>query len=169
LSNTSFSEVKTAGANFTDVKITGATFHGNNPYHHKTIVDIKIEQILSTKDFKDGFVKNVRLGRIAWPDHTIDLSNMVFVDCQFGCIPCIWNENGKEYVPDYDRIKELPDSEFAKINFTDSIISGCNFEYFLGLTTENIKSTWNYKHGRMNGIKLPVEIQKALDAEKEQP
>ena len=152
LRNTAFNEVKVDGANFTDAKIAGMRFDGNNPYHHKSVADIKIEQLLSTRDFKDGFVKNVRFGHMAWPDHTIDLSNMVFIDCQFGCMPLTWNENEKEYVPDYDKIKKLPDSEFAKIDLTNSIISGCNFEYFLGLTLENIKSTWNYKNNRMEGI-----------------
>jgi hypothetical protein len=30
-----------------------------------------------------------------------------------------------------------------------------------------IKSTWNYKSDQMKGIKLPKEIQQALDAEKQ--
>ena len=34
------------------------------------------------------------------------------------------------------------------------------------LTLEQIKQTWNYKHGVMNGISLPVAIQAALEAEK---
>jgi len=166
LRNTDFYEVKIDGANFTDAKISGMRFSGNDPYNHKSIVDIKIEQLLSTRDFKIGLVKNIHIPKITWPDHTIDLSNMVFIDCQFGWVPVILDENKEKYVPDYNAIKKLPDSVFAKIDLTDSIISGCNFGNFLGLTLENIKSTWNYKHNRMAGIKLPEEIQKALDTEK---
>jgi O-phosphoseryl-tRNA(Cys) synthetase len=56
---------------------------------------------------------------------------------------------------------------FKGANFTDAIISGCIFTNNVkNLTVEQIKSTWNYKVGRMDGIKLPPDIQKALDAEK---
>jgi len=34
-----------------------------------------------------------------------------------------------------------------------------------GLTLDQIKSTWNYKHGRMAGIQLPEELAKALEKE----
>jgi len=37
-----------------------------------------------------------------------------------------------------------------------------------GLTLDQIKSTWNYKHGRMAGIRLPVELAKALAKEAEE-
>jgi hypothetical protein len=37
-----------------------------------------------------------------------------------------------------------------------------------GLTVEQIKSTWNYKNGKMDRIKLPPDIQKALDEEMKQ-
>jgi len=168
LRNTSFLEVKVDGANFTDAIIAGMRFRGRDPYNDESIVDIKIEQLLSTRDFKIGLVKNVSIPKITWPDHTIDLSNMVFIDCQFGRVPVTLDENREKYLPDYNAIKKLPDSVFAKIDLTDSIISGCNLEHLLGLTLENIKSTWNYKHNRMEGIKLPEEIQKALDAEKDE-
>ncbi|MDR1483419.1 MAG: pentapeptide repeat-containing protein [Planctomycetaceae bacterium] len=62
-------------------------------------------------------------------------------------------------------------------NFTDAVISGCSFggcyspkcSFTLktNLTLDQIKSTWNYKTGNMAGIKLPEEIQKQLDAEKQ--
>ena len=104
---------------------------------------IKIEQLLSTADFKKGVVINVRVDRLVWPDHVVDLSNMVFVGCVFG-------------------LGDKP----AQMDITDSVISNCFLRDLNGLTLENVKSTWNYKHGRMEGIVLPAEIQKALDAEK---
>ena len=132
---------------FTDAIIEGCVIRSTS---------LQIEQLLVTKDFKQGFVKEVSLFCI-WPEDVVDLSNMVFIDCQFG--------------------------GYGKVNLTDSIISGCDFSEFgfifwdgnvnrvreesKGITLENVKSTWNYKHGRMAGIKLPEEIQKALDAEKE--
>jgi len=160
LKNATFSSVRLTDADFTDSVIEGAIFRLVVPgfldfseqlpanmmriYHNAHgDFDFKIEQLLVTKDFKEGFVKKVSFNRLVWPYHVVDLSNMVFVDCHFG-----WSD------------------ESAKIDLTDSVISGCNFEYFHGLTLENVKSTWNYKHNRMEGIKLPDEIQKTLDTEK---
>ena len=68
----------------------------------------------------------------------------------------------------YDSIISVSVNTENGLDITDSVITDCDFTDFKGLTLENVKSTWNYKHGRMEGIKLPEEIQKALDAEKEQ-
>ena len=104
---------------------------------------LSIENLLGTRDFKQGMVKGIKFNGF-WPDSVVNLSKMIFIDCSFGMAPAS-----------------------AKIDLTDSVISGCDFRHFIGLTLENVKSTWNYKHGRMEGIKLPPDIQQALDAEKE--
>ncbi|MDR1477930.1 MAG: pentapeptide repeat-containing protein, partial [Planctomycetaceae bacterium] len=59
--------------------------------------------------------------------------------------------------------------DLTDVNFTDAVISKCDFGWLSNITIDQIKSTWNYKTGRMNGIKLPEEIQKTLDAEKNNP
>ncbi|WP_442482883.1 pentapeptide repeat-containing protein [Aeoliella sp. SH292] len=51
-------------------------------------------------------------------------------------------------------------------NFDDAVITGVNFEPYAsaeseGLTVEQIRSTWNYKHGRMEGIVLPKYLAEA--------
>ena len=51
------------------------------------------------------------------------------------------------------------------------MITNCDFANYhvcgnKGLTTEQIKSTWNYKHGHMEGIILPKDIADALQQEK---
>jgi hypothetical protein len=119
---------------------------------------LQLEQLLVTKDFKQGLVKRVNFQYVTWPKHVVDLSRMIFIDCEFNLIWVDYIEgpayNGSTYVT-------------GKVDLTDSVISGCNIGD--GITLENIKSTWNYKHNRMEGIKLPDEIQKALDAEKKQP
>jgi len=55
---------------------------------------------------------------------------------------------------------------FAGANFEDAVITGVYVTDGLGrtkgLTVKQIKSTWNYKHGRMAGIVLPKEIREAL-------
>lgn len=56
-------------------------------------------------------------------------------------------------------------------DFTGAIITNCDFTGTAGLTIEQIRSTKSYQNGGVNGvlmkgIKLPPEIQKALDKEK---
>ena len=48
-------------------------------------------------------------------------------------------------------------------DFTDAVISGANCS---GLTLEQIKQTWNYKHGHMESVIVSDEVKAALEAEK---
>ncbi len=64
---------------------------------------------------------------------------------------------------------DLSGIRFAKCNlnnaqFTDAVISHADFssDACEGLTPEQFRTTWNFKHGRMQGIKLPAEIAKAV-------
>jgi len=54
--------------------------------------------------------------------------------------------------------------------FDDAVITGADFgsdpQQALELTIEQIKATWNYKNGRMDGIILPKAIADALAREK---
>ena len=146
-----YSDFRHAGM-MTDCDFTDATIEG------ATLGYLRIEQLLVTKDFKQGLVKGVKLSMsdsVSWPEHVVDLSKMVFIDCKFDLT---WRI--------YDRTKHGWVRLTGKVDLTDSVISGCHIGD--GITLENIKSTWNYKHNRMEGIQLPEEIQKALDAEKEQ-
>ena len=52
-------------------------------------------------------------------------------------------------------------------DFRDSVISESVFSGAAGLTVEQIKSTWNYKNGRMAGVVLPKDIAEALQKERE--
>jgi len=143
-----FSTTGLTDCDFTDATIEGAS-----------LGRIRIEQLLVTKDFKQGLVKGVKLrmhDATAWPEHVVDLSKMVFIDCEFDLTWRIYDPTKSDWI-----------HLTGKVDLTDSVISGCQIGN--GITLENIKSTWNYKNGRMEGVKLPVEIQKALDAEKEQP
>ena len=139
-----FQHAQMIDCDFTDATIEGAT-----------LGHLRIEQLLETKDFKQGLVKGVKLGTYnsVWPEHVVDLSKMVFIDCEFDLT---WEI--------YDLTKKEDVCFTGKVDLTDSVISGCHIGY--GITLENIKSTWNYKHNRMEGIKLPEEIQKALYEER---
>ncbi len=56
-------------------------------------------------------------------------------------------------------------------NFEDAVITNVYFRHGspkpTGLTVDQIKSTWNYKHNRMEGITLPDHIAKALQQEQQ--
>jgi uncharacterized protein YjbI with pentapeptide repeats len=131
-------------SNLTDSDFKGAAIEGVvfSPLSWRSAPALRIEQLLATRDFKKGVVKGISFIAI-FPEHVVDFSNMVFIECAFGGI--------------------------GKIDLTNSIISSCDFRLLQGLTLDNIKSTWNYKHGRMEGILLPPDIQAALDAEKRKP
>ncbi len=47
--------------------------------------------------------------------------------------------------------------------FEDAVITGADCR---GLTLEQIKQTWNYKYGHMEGVTVSEEVQAALEAEK---
>ena len=127
-----------SGCNLTDCDFTDATIEGA----HLSDLSLRVEQLLVTSDFKNRFVKEITFGGV-WPEHVVDLSKTVFIDCAFT-------------------------GSGAKIDLTDSVISGCSFFTFGGLTIENVKSTWNYKNNQMENVRLPKSIQEALNAEKEQ-
>jgi uncharacterized protein YjbI with pentapeptide repeats len=57
--------------------------------------------------------------------------------------------------------------KFARTNIEDAVITGARFFATSDLTVEQIKSTWNYKHSRMNGIELPSKLTTALAEEGE--
>jgi len=91
------------------------------------------------------------------------------------------------YFRDYDcsslsfaRIR-FHDCDFTNARFDNTVITGANFVPLIysviedkmipdhtkqnkGLTVDQIKSTWNYKNNRMNGITLPKEIATALQS-----
>jgi uncharacterized protein YjbI with pentapeptide repeats len=46
--------------------------------------------------------------------------------------------------------------------FDDAVISFARFRDCRGLTAEQIKSTWNYRHNRMEGIELPPQVAQEL-------
>ncbi len=57
--------------------------------------------------------------------------------------------------------------DLTNVSLADTIITDMSFSDCTGLTTEQIRSTWNYKNDRMDGIDLPPEIEAELKAETE--
>jgi len=56
---------------------------------------------------------------------------------------------------------------FAGTNLEDAVITGARFSSTSDLTVEQIQSTWNYKHGRMEGVELFGKVAAALAEEGE--
>jgi len=61
---------------------------------------------------------------------------------------------------------------FSGTEFSDAVITGVNFcsvsavpSGCTGLTADQIRTTWNFKHDRMKGITFPREVVDALSAE----
>ncbi len=122
-------------ADFTDARLDGCTMNRN----------LSKEQLYSTRSYKEGYLAGVELVGIDLSG--CDLSRMNLTGCLFS------------------------QCKFVGVNFEDAVITGARF--FAGnripeterLTLDQIKSTWNYKHGRMEGIRLPNKLAEALKRE----
>ncbi|MDR2643373.1 MAG: pentapeptide repeat-containing protein [Planctomycetaceae bacterium] len=136
-----------------DCKFDNATIYGC------TFTEISFQQLASTKDFRSGCLTEVKLGCTDFS--SVDLSRMILLRCTFGLGTSItWEEYHDEAIETHNYC------DFNGTNLSDSVITQCDFEHTKNLTVEQIKSTWNYKQNRMDGIKLPKSIQDELDKEK---
>ncbi|MDR2642847.1 MAG: pentapeptide repeat-containing protein [Planctomycetaceae bacterium] len=147
------------GQNLEGTTFTGsaADYKFDGTYIERTTMrSITKDQLYTTKSYKNGFISKSRFFDADF-SHA-NLSNMNLTGCRF--FKC----------------------DFKDADFTNSVINNCSFGISAkesgynvnnphleskNLSIEQIKSTWNYKNNRMDGIKLPEEIQKALDAEKQ--
>ena len=125
--------------NLTDALIQGATF-ANDPLRVPTVTG---EHLRSTASYRQGDLSGIQLYDIDLAG--VDLSNQNLTGAAFG--RC----------------------DLTNVDFTGAVITGADFVTFRyrddptkGLTADQIKSTWNYKHGRMEGIQLPEAVAKAL-------
>lgn len=58
-------------------------------------------------------------------------------------------------------------TDWQKVLLENSVFIDCDLSESKNLTLEQVKSTWNYKNGRMSLSKWPEEILKELEKEKE--
>ncbi|MEA1950808.1 MAG: pentapeptide repeat-containing protein [Planctomycetota bacterium] len=123
-------------ADFTDARIKGCTIRNG----------LTKRQLYSTASYKQGNLTGLRL--ISSDLSGCALSGMNLTGCRFS------------------------HCKFADTNFENAVITDA---WFGGdeerakpdrLTLDQIKSTWNYKHDRMEGITLPKDIAAALDKER---
>lgn len=139
---------------FSGIDLTGTSFRGrpldadfSDAMISKCSFDFAItkEQLCSTRNYREGNLSGIELRHI-------DLS---------GCDLSYQNLTGCDFVL----------CDFGGANFRDTVITDADFGkkadwQCTGLTLDQMKSTWNYKHNRMEGITLPKEIAKALETER---
>jgi uncharacterized protein YjbI with pentapeptide repeats len=140
--------------NLTDAIIKGANIKLSDD------TGITVEQLYSTKNYKQKDLTNITFsgfGSFLSKDNGVkkcDLSNQNLSNCKF------------------ERI------DLRGIDFTDAIITGAEFKDLSqkpedhnvnkrmvsieNFTADQLKSTWNYKNGLMDGVKLPSRIQYEL-------
>jgi hypothetical protein len=54
---------------------------------------------------------------------------------------------------------------FTGAKFDDAVISGAKLGEARNLTADQIRTTWNFKHGRMADIELPAAVARELGLE----
>ena len=50
-------------------------------------------------------------------------------------------------------------------DLTDARFVNCDLENVADLTAEQVRSTWNYKHNQMKGLRLPTQLQSQMETE----
>ena len=134
-----FRDADIRGSTFLHVKLEGVDFSGADIRQCHFSKSIGNEQLRSTKSYRNGDLCGAKLDCMDLS--RVNLARMNLADVQF-----IW-------------------CNLAEADFTDAVISAGVFRGNKNLTLDQIKSTWNYKHGRMEGIRLPEELAKALEQE----
>ena len=150
--------------------------------------DLTPEQVRQTWNFKNG-----RMDLVQWPEHivkSLDLPRYLspnkwkFQDEYFE----IWNleqmkdlderfranilfmglSSGKVYQTDLSKMLFFHCAFvflMKETDISDAVFLDCDLTAPPDLTLEQVKSTWNYKAGRMSLCKWPKHIEKALEEE----
>ncbi len=142
LSTWDFAKADLRGARFCEVNLSGVDFSGADIRGAHFCKSISREQFLATKSYQTGNLAGIILVRL-------DLSNIDFSG------------------------QNLAEAQFVECNlsgtqFADAVITNVNFRgcFLHPPALQQIKSTWNYKHGHMEGIRLPDTLAAALKAER---
>ena len=99
------------------------------------------ERLRTTKNYRQGHLPGIAFLRVDLSG--CDLSRQNLTGCEFdGC-------------------------DLTGASFHDAVITDVQFKHeTVGLTVDQVKSTWNYKHDRMEGVRLPEEIANGLERER---
>ena len=134
---------------------TGLKISGYQPNLYCENAQIQLEKWApcQTRNFRDGYFLNCDFLASApgsRPHINANFQKTAFVGCKF-------ENHFTGFEP-----------EFPKIDLTDCVFIDCDLTESKNLTLEQVKSTWNYKAGRMSLCKWPEYIEKALEEEKKQ-
>lgn len=154
LRGTSFSMMRSTGVwDFSGMDLTGTkifpfatefTINVSDATISDSVVhprSLSQRQLTSTRNFKEGNFCNITFCRVDFSGFDFSKTNLTgstFLGC-----------------------------DFAGANFADAVITNTRFvastsisdvKECTGLVMRQIKSTWNYKHGRMDGVILPESI-----------
>jgi len=143
LSEWDFANADLRGARFCRVNLAGVDFTNADIRGAHFYRSLDRQQLFATMSYRTG-----------------NLVDMVFTRVDFSAVDLSrQNLTGSRFVL----------CDFSKADFTDSIITGTDFSACVRNppTTEQIQSTWNYKQGRMEGIRLPEGIAEALRTDSE--
>jgi len=141
--------------NFTDARINGTRLYGVRwKGADSYLPSFSKEQLTTTHNYKIGIFLGTQFSGVDFSH--VDFSGMNLTGCKF--------EQGNTGI---DAVYLVNYSNFDQTNIENAVISGCDFSGAENLTLDQIKSTWNYKVGRMEGITLPSKLQEQLDAERQ--
>ena len=148
-----FSDFVIEKGSYLFLKAAGAKLENTLFQNCRIIATFSSDQLKSTANYKKGYFHGLHL--VAYGDETCvtfcdtDFSKMTFSDCSFGG----------------HSIYEYTKFSWKGTILEDTVFANCDLSNSTDLTLEQVKSTWNYKAGRMSLCKWPEYIEKALEEE----
>jgi len=129
---------------FTAERLDGAKFH------NAWFIDCEIPRCMTQEQFKQ--TRNYRIGVFQglWMQIQFDNILAIFQDLDISGMSFSFCGLGRS---------------FSGTNMTDTVFTESDLSTVEDLTLEQVKSTWNYKAGRMSLCKWPEYIEKALEEE----
>jgi len=168
LSNLDLSGFYFHNADFSSMNVENSQMK-NTIFQNCTVPYMTNEQWKQTRNYAVGDYRTLRFSHV-WEN--IDLSRTVWGG--IACRPFRYHRVAQlifraEEPPEPT---EVPFVEYTyscslkftqTVNLTDALFINCDLSGSTDLTLEQVKSTWNYKAGRMSLCKWPKHIEKALE------
>jgi uncharacterized protein YjbI with pentapeptide repeats len=155
LHGSSFSMIRSIGVwDFSGMDLTGTKLFPYSPdfqvnFRDAVITDsivhpraLSQRQLVSTRNFKEGNLCNITFCRVDFSGFDFSKANLTgsnFLGCDFA---------GANFA---DAV--ITNTRFVAASTSKSDVKECT-----GLVMRQIQTTWNYKHGRMEGVVLPRSI-----------
>lgn len=151
------------------IVFSGTRIQGRADFSGLNLTGVQLSISFSSADFTGAVISRCVLGSAITQDHLRSTASY-----QEGDLSGVWFGGMDLSGCDLSR-QNLTGCQFTGCNLTDcvlndAVISDVNFAVRssrpnVGLTAQQIKSTWNYRQGRMEGVVLPEELSEALKQE----